>query len=95
MVTARELDNNLSVLEEIDEYKLEQTAPDSYELHVASRVADKRELSESAASVLKGLYGREAKVAVIHEEMIAPEASGKYRLSKTLFPLKIEDYLEK
>jgi hypothetical protein len=32
---------------------------------------------------------------VIHEEMIAPEASGKFRLSKTLFPLKIEDYLEK
>ena len=95
MVTARELDNNLSVLEEIDEYKLEQTAADSYELHLASRVADKQKLSESAASVLKVLYGKEAKIAVIHEAMVAPEASGKFRLSKTLFPMKIEDYLEK
>jgi phenylacetate-coenzyme A ligase PaaK-like adenylate-forming protein len=95
LVTSRELDNNLSVLEEIDEYKLEQTAADSYELHLASRVADKQKLSESAASVLKVLYGKEAKIAVIHEAMVAPEASGKFRLSKTLFPLKIEDYLEK
>jgi phenylacetate-coenzyme A ligase PaaK-like adenylate-forming protein len=95
LVTSRELDHNLSALEEIDEYKLEQTSPGTYELHLASRTPDKRELSESAASVLKGLYGREAKIAVIHEEMIAPEVSGKYRLSKTLFPLKIEDYLEK
>jgi hypothetical protein len=89
------LDNNLSVLEEIDEYKLEQLTPDSYELHLASRTPDKQTLSESAALVLKGLYGKEAKIAVIHEAMVAPEASGKYRLSKTLFPLKIEDYLEK
>jgi hypothetical protein len=95
LVTSRELDNNLSAIEEIDEYKLEQTAAGTYELHLASRTPDKRELSESAASVLKGLYGREAKIAVIHEEMITPEVSGKYRLSKTLFPLKIEDYLEK
>ena len=95
LVSSRELDINLSVLEEIDEYKLEQTAPGRYELHLASREQDKHRLSESAASILKGLYGKEAKISVIHEEMIAPEVSGKYRLSKTLFPLKIEDYLEK
>jgi len=95
LVSSRELDNNLSVLEEIEEYKLEQIAPGSYELHLASRAADKQKLSESAADVLKGLYGPAAKIAVIHEEMIAPEVSGKYRISKTLFPLRIEDYLEK
>ena len=74
LVTSRELDNNLSALEEIDEYKLEQTAPGTYELHLASRAPDKRGLSESAASILKELYGREAKIAVIHEDMIAPES---------------------
>jgi phenylacetate-coenzyme A ligase PaaK-like adenylate-forming protein len=95
LVSSRELDNNLSVLEKIDEYKLEQTAPGNYELHLASWEQDKHRLSESAASILKGLYGKEAKISVIHEEVIAPEVSGKYRISKTLFPLKIEDYLEK
>jgi hypothetical protein len=32
---------------------------------------------------------------VIHEDKIAPESSGKYRISKALFPIKIEDYLQK
>jgi phenylacetate-CoA ligase len=94
LVSSRELDNNLSILDGIDEYKLEQTARDSYELHIASRQQDKQPLSETAAQILKGLYGREAKIKVLQEEMIAPEASGKYRISKALFPLKIGDYLE-
>ena len=95
LVTSRELDSALSVIEEIDEYKLEQTTPDSYELHVAGREPDKKKLTASLAMVLKGLYGKTAKIKVIHEEMITPEVSGKYRLSKTLFPLQIDDYLEK
>ena len=95
LVSSRELDNNLSILDEIDEYKLEQISPDSYDLHIASRQPDKQQLSESAVSVLKGLYGKEAKISVIHEDKIPPESSGKYRISKTLFPLKIEDYLQK
>jgi phenylacetate-coenzyme A ligase PaaK-like adenylate-forming protein len=94
LVTSRELDNNLSVLSEIDEYKLEQTTPDHYELHIASRQTNKQKLSESAVSVLRGLYGKEAKISVLHEEAVAAEISGKFRISKTLFPLKIEDYLD-
>ena len=95
LVTSRELDNNLSVLDEIDEYKLEQITAGVYELHIASRQPDKKKLGESAVSILKGLYGKEAKIAVIHEDAIAAEVSGKFRISKTLFPLNIEDYLEK
>ncbi len=95
LVSSRELDNNLSILDGIDEYKLEQISADSYNLHIASRRQDIQELSASAESVLKGLYGKEAKISVIHEDSISPESSGKYRTSKTLFPLKIEDYLEK
>ena len=95
LVSSRELDNKLSVLEEIDEYKLEQITADSYELHIASREQDKHRLSESAATILKGLYGKAAKISVIHERGIPPEVSGKYRISKTIVPLRIEDYLEK
>ena len=94
LVSSRELDNSLSILTGINEYKLEQITPDSYEIDIASRQQDKQPLSLSAISILKGLYGKAAKVTVIHEDMISPESSGKYRISKTLFPLKIEDYLQ-
>jgi phenylacetate-coenzyme A ligase PaaK-like adenylate-forming protein len=94
LVSSRELDHSLSILTGIAEYKLEQITPDSYEIHIASRQQDKQPLSLSAASILKGLYGKAAKVTVIHEDMISPESSGKYRISKTLFPLKIDDYLQ-
>jgi hypothetical protein len=94
LVSSRELDNSLSILTGINEYKLEQITPDSYEIHIASRQQDKQQTSASAVSILKGLYGKAAKISVIHEDMISPESSGKYRISKTLFPLHIEDYLQ-
>ena len=94
LVTSRELDNNLSVNEDIDEYKLEQINMDSYDLHLVSQQPDKPQLTEAAVFILKNLYGQQAKINVIHEDKIAPENSGKYRISKALFPLKIEDYLQ-
>ena len=94
LVTSRELDNNLSVIEDIDEYKLEQVNAHRYELHVVSSQPEWHKVALSANSVLKELYGNEANIAVIHEDKIAPEVSGKYRISKALFPLKIEDYLQ-
>ena len=95
LVTSRELDIKLSVIQAIDEYKLEQTTTNSYELHLASREPDKQKLTASVTSALKALYGKHAQISVIHEDFIAPEVSGKYRLAKTLFPVNIEDYLEK
>ena len=93
LVTSYELDNNLSAIYDIDEYKLEQINTDSYDLHLVSRQPDKPQLTAVVAFILKELYGKDAKITVIHEDKIAPEASGKYRISKALFPIKIEDYL--
>ena len=93
-VTSRELDNNLSTLAGIDEYKLEQVTLDGYEINIASRQQNKRQLGESVVSILKGLYGKKAKISVTHQDMIPPESTGKYRISKALFSLKIEDYLQ-
>lgn len=94
LVSPRELDNNLSVLEDIDEYRLVQISADSYDLYLASRRPDTKKLDESATEILQELYGKEAKVQVIFEDAISPESSGKYRLSRALFPLKIENYLQ-
>ena len=94
LVTSRELDNKLSVIEDIDEYKLEQINAYRYELHIVTSQPEWQKVALAADSVLKELYGKEANITVVHEEKIAPEVSGKYRISKALFPIKIEDYLQ-
>jgi phenylacetate-CoA ligase len=93
LVSLRELDDTLSLLDGVDEYQLIQVAVDAYDLHLVSQRADKEALSKEAAEVLKGLYGEEAKVSVIYEAAISPEKSGKYYIAKAAFPIEIEDYL--
>jgi len=94
LVSLRELDDTLSVLEGVDEYRLDQPAADAYDLHLVSRRLDKDKLSEEASEILRRLYGKEAKVSVIQETAISPESSGKYHISRALFPIEIEKYLD-
>ena len=94
LVTLRELDNALSALNGIDEYRLEQVSEKAYDLHLVSRRPDKDRLTEEASEVLKGLYGGEARLSVIYEDALSPEDSGKYSVAKALFPIDIEKYLD-
>jgi len=93
LVTLRELDNALSVLEGVDEYQLRQLSPYAYRLHLVTQRTDRRSLREEATDILSKLYGQEARISVIYETAIAPEPSGKYRVSAAMFPLKIEGFL--
>ncbi len=94
LVTLGELDDCLSRLEGIDEYKLVQADPRTYELRIASRRANKEALRGEATDLLTGLYGRGSNVSVIFEEAIAPEVSGKYMLVRAMFPIDIQRYLD-
>jgi phenylacetate-coenzyme A ligase PaaK-like adenylate-forming protein len=94
LVTLRELDHTLGVLEGIEEYQLRQVSHSSYRLHLASQRSDQKNLAEEAINALKQLYGHNAEVSVIHVKAVIPEASGKYRLSSASFPLKIENFLD-
>ncbi len=94
LVTVRKLDDALSVLDGIDEYRLEQVSADSYDLHLVSQRLDRRRLSQEASEVLKELYGTKAQIQIIYEDAISPEDSGKYCVSKALFPIEIEKYLD-
>ena len=94
LVTLFELDNAVSTLDGVDEYKLIQVDSNAYELHLASRRADKNRLSEEASEILRELYGKESRVSVIHETAISPEISGKYHISKALFSIELERYLD-
>jgi phenylacetate-coenzyme A ligase PaaK-like adenylate-forming protein len=94
LVTPRELDNSLSILDGIDEYQLNQVTKNSYQLNLVSQRADKPKLSQEASEVLTELYGEEAKISVIFEKAITTLPSGKYSLSQALFPINIEDFLD-
>ena len=93
LVTLRRLDETMGTISGLDEYRLEQSAPGVYTLHLASRRQDRDNLSQEVKHLLRGIYGKAAEIAIVFEEFLSPEDSGKYSLAKTLFPLKIENYL--
>jgi phenylacetate-CoA ligase len=95
LVTLSRLDNAVIALQDIDEYRLEQTAPKAYTLYLVSRRRDRNNLDKEAREVLYSVYGRKAAVNIVYPDIILPEDSGKYSLAKTLFPLNIDDYLDK
>jgi phenylacetate-coenzyme A ligase PaaK-like adenylate-forming protein len=95
LVTLRELDNIIGGLSGVDEYRLEQTDKDSYDLCIVSQMTDRNVLSGKALNLMKKLYGDGAKISVRYENAISPESTGKYRLAKVDFSINIEDYLDK
>lgn len=94
LVTLFELDNGLSEIEDLVAYQLVQPDTGTYRLRVVSQNADEGQLNHKVTQTLKNLYGSEAKIEIVYEKDIAPEISGKYLLSKALFPLVVEDYLD-
>jgi len=94
LVTLRRLDDAISTIDGLDEYRLEQPAPGLYQLHLVSRRQDRDTLEREVKQKLREVYGKAAEINVIYEESLSPEDSGKYSLAKALFPLKIEDYLD-
>ncbi len=95
LVTLHELDDCVSKLEGIDEYKLVQTAPRTYEIHIATDLVDNSGLTRDVTRTLFDLYGSESVISVSFEPAIAPETSGKYLVSRAMFPIEVEDYLDK
>jgi phenylacetate-CoA ligase len=95
LVTLFELDLALSILAGIIQYQLIQVTPVRYELHLVSFRTDRENLVDEAVNVLQQLYGSQAKITIIFVDDIPPETSGKYLISKALFPIAIENYLDK
>ena len=94
LITLRALDDVMSTLEGLEEYRLEQPSPCVCVLHMAGQRRDKSAFGKEAAAILRKVYGKKADISIVHEEFLAPEDSGKYSLAKTLFPLNIKDYLD-
>jgi phenylacetate-coenzyme A ligase PaaK-like adenylate-forming protein len=93
LVTLHDLDNEISVLEGIDEYRLDQINSNQYHLQLVSQRQDKIKLEKAAKEVLVNLYGAEAEISVSYKAYITPEKSGKYHLTSNAFPINIERHL--
>ncbi len=94
LVTLRQLDEALSAIDGLDEYRLEQPSPGVYTLYLASRCPDRDALNKEAAGILHNIYGKEAEISIVFKEYLSPEDTGKYCLAKPLFPLDINKYLD-
>ncbi|MBN1643540.1 MAG: hypothetical protein JW856_01780 [Dehalococcoidales bacterium] len=95
LVTLFELDSIMGKLKDIDMYKLIQTDKNHYELYLVSRSTMLENMTEAAIMGLKKLYGQEADITVAYQSDIAPENSGKYLVSEALFPIDLDNYLDK
>jgi phenylacetate-CoA ligase len=94
LVSFRELDDKMNSLHDIEEYRIEQIAHKAFHLHLVSQRKDNKNLSKEALGTLKDLYGKQAEIKISHEAAIVPEVSGKYRISRALFPIDVYDYLD-
>jgi len=93
-VTLYELDEAMSRLEGIEQYKLAQNGHRTYELHLVSRIHEKKQLVPEAQKTLKGLYGTGAMINICFDDDFPPEISGKSLISRALFPIDLDKYLE-
>jgi phenylacetate-CoA ligase len=94
LVTLRRLDDVMGSIADLDEYRLEQSAPGVSTLHLVTGRKDREKLEREVKSKLRRIYGQAAEISIVYEDFLSPEDTGKYCLAKTLFPLKIEDYLD-
>jgi phenylacetate-coenzyme A ligase PaaK-like adenylate-forming protein len=94
LVTLRRLDDTMGSIKDLDEYRLEQSAPGTYTVHLATGRKDRAKLGREVNEKLCKIYGHAAAIDIVYEDFLSPEDSGKYCLAKTFFPLKIEDYLD-
>ena len=94
LVTLRRLDEAVAELEGLDEYRVEQPAPQIYVMHLVTQRCDYIQVDEEASDILRKVYGKQADISIIHDDFLTTEDSGKYTLAKPLFPLNVNDYLE-
>jgi phenylacetate-CoA ligase len=94
LVTLLELDREVSRLNGIELYKLTQTGNRDYEIRVVTRGDTQAQLHEGLTEVLHNLYGKDADISVIFDKDIAPEISGKYLVSRSMFDIDLENYID-
>jgi phenylacetate-coenzyme A ligase PaaK-like adenylate-forming protein len=94
LVTLRRVDEMMGTVRDLDEYRLDQSAPGVYNVHLSTPRKDKEKVNQEVSRKLCKIYGKDTEISIVYEDFLCPEDTGKYCLARPLFPLKIEDYLD-
>ena len=96
LVTTREADQAIAAADKmIIAYKLEQTDVRSYRVKItAEEAAAKEPVQKNVRDALSELYGKDASIKIKFTTRLSPETTGKYRLTRALFPIDINEYTE-
>lgn len=89
-VTLGELDEALSTIDGLEEYRLDQEMPDQVLLRAVSEGRAREAVLGDAREVLEELFGGGMEITVEPADRLLPEPSGKFLLSRRWFPLDPE-----
>ncbi len=87
LVTHREMDNALGFVDGLEQYRLVQDSPKKVRLDVIFEDGHGKQVSQDAADILQGLFGRSVEISVNGVDALLPEKSGKFLLARRDFPL--------
>jgi phenylacetate-coenzyme A ligase PaaK-like adenylate-forming protein len=93
LVTLFQLDNAITALDGLEEYKVVQTDRTGFQVHLVTWRKDKFSLEKDALNILHNIYGSDAQFQITYKDGIPPEVSGKYLISQALFPVDLEQHL--
>jgi phenylacetate-CoA ligase len=87
LVTHREMDDALALVDSLEQYRLVQEALKKIRLDVISENGQGKRVMRDAADILQGIFGRRVDIKVSQVHALLPEMSGKFLLAKRDFPL--------
>ncbi|RPI77091.1 MAG: phenylacetate--CoA ligase family protein [Desulfobacteraceae bacterium] len=93
-VTQGRVDRSLSSIDRLDEYQLIQPGRSTYELRYVTAASRPAWVGEQITDHLKAVFGPAAKISVRQAEAIRPDPPGKYRLSKALFDIDKDSFID-
>jgi phenylacetate-CoA ligase len=93
-VTQTRVDRALSLIEGLDEYQLIQSGRAAYELRYATQADRPDQVAAQIMAHLKSVYGPAAELAVVRVDTVRPDPPGKYRLTKALFDLGVDSFID-
>ena len=90
LLTHRELDDALAVVEGLEQYQLVQATPKDVRLAVVGEDGQATRVVGDAGDILREVFGRGVTVTVTAVPGLRPEKSGKFLLAKRNFPLALD-----
>jgi phenylacetate-CoA ligase len=88
LVTHREMDDALALVDSLEQYRLVQEALKKIRLDVISENGQGKRVMRDAADILQDMFGRHVGIEVNQVRTLLPEMSGKFLLAKRDFPLE-------